>query len=254
MIVTKLGESLSHKLTFPLSLLDFTLAKERKVTYGFGKDDIVIIGLPVYAGRLPNLLLNFLNTLQGKGALAIGIVTYGNRNYDDALIELRDILLKRDFKVISAGAFVGEHSFSKSLGSNRPNSKDLILLDKLGEESAKKIIANQPNKILSVRGEEDPYRGYFKPLDKDGQFISILKVTPKTRDTCIDCKICAKSCPMESIDFEDVTKITGICIKCCACVKKCPIQAKYFDDKGYLYHLRDLEETYIEDKHSEIFY
>lgn len=73
--------------------------------------------MPVIAGRVPNVLLKFLDTLQGGGALAVPVVLYGNRNFDDALIELRNILQDRGFYAIGAAAFIGEHSFS---GSWRP--------------------------------------------------------------------------------------------------------------------------------------
>lgn len=235
-------------------IIDFTLPEKREIDYKFTKEDIVIVGLPVYAGRVPNVLLKFLNRIVGGGALAIPLVTYGNRNYDDSLVELRDILLKDEFSPISGGAFVGQHSFSNTLGKNRPNQDDLSLADKLADKTAEKILSNSTSGTLKIKGIEYPYRGYFKPLYRDGEFISILKVIPKTNEDCIDCKICANSCPMGSIDFDDVTKITGICIKCCACVKKCPKEAKYFDDLGFLEHLRDLEETYTKDAVSEIFY
>ena len=92
--------------------IDFTLPKIRKEPVSFTKDDVVIIGVPVYAGRVPNILLKYLNSIAGNGALAIAVVVYGNRNYDDALIELKDILELNGFKVIAGGAFIGEHSFS----------------------------------------------------------------------------------------------------------------------------------------------
>ena len=81
----------------------------------FFRKDIVIVGVPVYAGRVPNVLLKYLNTMSGNGALAIAVVLYGNRNYDDALLELKDILEANGFKVIAGGAFIGEHAFSKTL-------------------------------------------------------------------------------------------------------------------------------------------
>ena len=72
-------------------------------------------------------------------------------------------------------------------------------------------------------------------------------------DACDQCGICAKVCPMGSIDPNDVTHYTGICIKCCACVKKCPVGAKYYDDEGYLYHQHELEELYQRRAEPEVF-
>jgi heterodisulfide reductase subunit A-like polyferredoxin len=129
------------------------------------------------------------------------------------------------------------------------------MAETLAKKAAQKILSNNiSDSILKVKGIESPYRGYFKPLDKDGKPISILKVKPKTNKYCIDCKICVHVCPMGSIDLDNVSEVNGICIKCCACVKKCPQEAKYFDDPGYLEHLRDLEETYTRSAASEIFY
>lgn len=201
------------------------------------------------------MLLKFLNGITGGGALVIPVVTFGNRDYDDALIELRDILIKDGFEPITAGAFVGEHSFSNELGKDRPNEEDLSLAKLLAEKTAEKVFSNSiPDSILKVKGVEFPYRGYFKPLDNEGNFISILKVKPETNKDCIDCKICVYSCPMGSISLDNVSEVKGMCIKCCACIKKCPQKAKYFDDPGYLAHLRDLEKIYRKLAESEIFY
>lgn len=244
-----------EKLKLPATIFDFTLPKKRELDYNFTEEDIVIVGTPVYAGRIPNVLLKFLSRINGGGALAIPVVTFGNRNYDDALIELRDILIEDNFRILAAGAFVGEHSFSKILGENRPNEIDLSLAETLAEKAAEKILSHSTfDNILKVKGTDSPYRPYFKPLDRFGSAISILKVKPKTNENCIDCKICVDLCPMGSINFDDVSKITGICIKCCACVKKCPQEAKFFDDAGYLEHLKDLEKTYKRAAVSEIFY
>ena len=72
-----------------------------------------------------------------------------------------------------------------------------------------------------------------------------LKAKPVTDpDKCVKCGLCARLCPMGSIDPADVSNVAGKCIKCCACVKKCPTGAKYFDHEGYLYHQHELEDQY----------
>lgn len=81
--------------------IDFTLPGVRKEAVPFTAEDVVVIGVPVYAGRVPNVLLNYLNSIKGNGALAVSVVVYGNRNYDDAAIELKDILELNGFKVIA---------------------------------------------------------------------------------------------------------------------------------------------------------
>jgi len=220
--------------------IDFTLPDARKEPVSFTEHDLVVVGLPVYAGRVPNVLLKYLNAIRGNGALAIAVVVYGNRHYDDALIELRDILELKGLKVIAGGAFIGEHSFSKIIGMNRPDQQDMSMVTEFARQIYQKVTTQNVFETIFVPGKQ-PYQAYYQPKDKDGNPISIQKVTPKTNSDCINCKLCVSLCPMGSIDADNVSKIKGICIKCCACIKKCLAQAKYFDDANYLWHKHELE-------------
>jgi len=187
--------------------------------------------------------LKYLNAVRGDGTLAVAVVVYGNRHYDDALIELRDILESNGMKVIAGGSFIGEHSFSTILGQNRPDEQDMSATAEFAGQIYAKLAVQNVWETIFVPGKK-PYQPYYQPKDKDGKPVFIHKVTPKTNDDCIDCKLCASLCPMGSIDTDDPKKITGICIKCGACIKKCPMQAKYFDDAHYLWHKKELEDAY----------
>ena len=187
--------------------------------------------------------------------LAVPVVLFGNRNYDDALIELRDILQQDGFRCVAAGAFVGEHSFSRTLGAGRPDDGDMAGQAAFAREICEKLAGQAGTEMapVSVRGET-PIRPYYTPRDRHGNPINILKVKPKTDpDKCGGCGLCAELCPMGSIDPADVSQVRGICIKCCACVKKCPSGAKYFDDPGYLFHQHELEDVYTRRAENEWF-
>lgn len=233
--------------------IDFTLPMLRQDPVLFSEKDILIIGVPVYAGRVPNILLKYLNKITGTNTVAIPVVVYGNRNYDDALIELKNILEANGFITIAAAAFIGEHSFSNTLAKGRPDKKDIAIANKFADKIVKTIHKFPDIEEVVVPGEK-PLRPYFKPKDKDGNVFNFRKITPQTNDKCIDCKICVSICPMSSIDQEDVSKLNGICIKCCACVKHCPVQAKYFDDPNYIKHKNELEENFQKRREPEIFY
>lgn len=226
---------------------DFTLPGMRENGFAAGKDDLVIFGTPVYAGRVPNVLLKYLATIQGNGALAVPVVLFGNRNFDDGLIELRDILENTGFHTVAAAAFVGEHSFSKALAAGRPDADDmkeaLAFAGKVAEK-VKGLPEGEAPAPVEVEGVPHPYRGYYQPRDRKGVSIDIRKVKSLVSDACDDCKICADVCPMGSISHENMREYTGICIKCGACIKKCPKQARYYEDEGYLYHQHELEEGY----------
>lgn len=280
---------LAMKLGVPFAAIDFSLPDMREKTYEFGRDEVLVIGVPVYAGRVPNLLLPFLNNnIKGVGIIdgtcmesgnvhmlgtpCIPIVTFGNRSYDNALIELCNIMTDCGFSAVAAGAFCAQHSFSKTLGAGRPDGEDFFKGDELALVAAERLMKlgyrelTTLEKMQAASGIEfdedtvpcsvdesieipvpvkgDPTAGYYQPRDRNGNPIDIRKVKPKTSDACTNCKLCAKICPMGAIDFDDVSKITGICIKCCACETRCPVSAKYFDDEGYLYHKSELEAMY----------
>lgn len=248
--------------------IDFSPREARDKAYAFDENDIVVFGTPVIAGRVPNVLLKFLDTLQGGNAMAVPVVLYGNRNFDDALIELRNILEARGFHTVAAAAFIGEHSFSKALAAGRPDAQDMKLADAFAEKAAAKVgrlivenggdnariaVALSAAGPVAVAGEE-PLRPYYKPRDRKGNFINILKVKPKLdREKCNGCGICVTACPMGSIQTDTPGAVSGICIKCCGCVKKCPQGALYFDDAGYLYHKEELEIEYAARKEPSLF-
>lgn len=249
-IAKKISENIDREIT--INNIDFTLPGVRLKPVSFSEEDVVIIGVPVYAGRVPNVLIKYLNSITGNGALAIPVVVYGNRNYDDALIELKDILEFNGFKVIAGGAFIGEHSFSITLAKNRPDEKDMAIVGDFANQIHTKITTQEKRQIVVVNGNQ-PYRKHYMPKNKDGSPVDIRKVAPKTNSNCIDCKLCVNVCPMGSIDAEDVSKFTGICIKCGACIKKCPSQAKYYDDEDYLRHKQELEIEFSSRREPELF-
>lgn len=243
--------------------INFSPKAAREKEYIFDENDIVVFGVPVIAGRVPNVLLKFLDTLKGGGAMAIPVVLYGNRNFDDALIELRNILEEKDFRTVAAAAFIGEHSFSKTLAAGRPDAADMKTADAFAKEAADKILwimgdseahEVEVSHTLDMMGPVevegcDPIRDYYKPRDRHGEHINILKVKPKLHeDKCIKCGMCAAVCPMGSISKEDPGIVAGICIKCCGCVKKCPKEALYYDDAGYIYHKEELEAMYGDER------
>ena len=252
-IVTTISKEISNELKISYSKFDFTIKNVRNIQKGFTNEDVVVFGIPVIAGRVPNLLLKYLEGVKGNGALVVPIVLFGNRNFDDALIELRNILAENGFVPIAAGAFVGEHSFSNTLGMNRPDGRDLEIAGQFARDIAEKIKSQRDlSKIIKVRGE-DPIRPYYQPRDSKGNPIDIRKVKPKTNAQCINCKLCVALCPLGSIDYDNVREILGVCMKCCACVKKCPTGAKYYDDANYLYHQHELEDQYARRAEPEIF-
>lgn len=247
-VVTTIAKTMAEQLGAAYQAFSFNLPRSRESVLSFGKEDLVVLGTPVYAGRTPNLLLPYVrDMIKGDETLAVPVVLYGNRNYDDGLMELRNVVCDNGFFPIAAGAFVGEHAFSRILGAGRPDQEDMALVLELAQKAASKVQAldTLPTEPVFVKGC-DPIRPYYTPRDRHGEPIrDFLKAKPKTDpEKCVNCGLCARLCPMGSIDSQDVSNVFGKCIKCCACVKNCPTNAKYFDHEGYLYHQHELEDQY----------
>ena len=158
---------------------------------------------------------------------AVLVVVYGNRDFDDALLELKDIVEGLGFKPVAGGAFIGEHSYSNEempIAKGRPDAADV----KQAQEFGGKIID-----LLSVMDSVSS----ISPLQLPGNFpykerSASLRITPVTDETlCNKCEICITVCPTSSITINDMVQSDPeTCIRCCSCVKYCPIQARHFDD------------------------
>ncbi len=245
-VVTQIARRLSQQTACPMEIYDFTHPQARKTPKAFAPGDLVVFGTPVYAGRVPNLLIRFVAAVQGNGALAVPVVCYGNRNYDDALMELRNTLEAGGFHTVAGGAFSCQHAFSLTQAAGRPDRSDPTIASGFADQIFHKVEALTSLESLSpvaVKGN-NPVGPYYTPRDRHGNPINILPVKPKTTDACTQCGLCARECPLGAIDPEDAHLVPGKCMKCNRCVRLCPKQAKYFDDPNYLYHKTELEDLY----------
>ncbi len=190
-------------------------------------DGLVIIGAPVYVGRLPTDMIRRFRRLKGNDTPAVIVVVYGNRAYEDALLELRDLALEAGFKPVAAGAFIGEHSLSTSampIAAGRPDEEDLGKAREFG-----KVIRKEIRNMQTIDG--------LMPLKVPGSFPyreppAMPKISPVTQETvCIKCGRCALVCPTAAVTVrETVATEQSLCIRCCACVKNCPAEARVMED------------------------
>ena len=267
--VRTIAEKAAEALGVPVQYYDFTLPKNRKDMTEFASDDLVIFGMPVYAGRIPNLILPIVQKcFRGNDALAVPVVTFGNRSYDNGLLELRNELEKNGFHTVAGGAFVSQHAFTAKLASGRPDGDDKLFMADFAVKVAEKVrgmeVIPGPVAVPAKGQDKDNFTAapvdrevgpYYRPLDEHDNPAMFLKAVPQTDVMkCSRCSICARVCPMGAISTKDVTVIIGTCIKCQACVKRCPDKAKYFDDPVMLSHISMIEKTFEERKESEIYF
>jgi Ferredoxin len=240
-ISTILADTLSEKTGKDITDINLTLSDYSAEEYEFGPTDILLLGFPVYGGRIPALVKKRLPKLHARNTTAILSATYGNRDYDDALLEAKDLLTEQGFTVIAAAAFIGEHSFSQKLAANRPDPHDRSIARQYAEQIADKILSNQLQEI-TVKGKK-PYTNHFAGFP----FL------PKTNANCSDCFICVQNCPARIIDTVNPRIVTSGCIQCFSCIKSCPVRAKYFDDEQLLQITEYLENNFMDRKEPELF-
>ncbi len=192
--------------------LDLTAAK-RRPDYVFTEDEVVVMGAPVYAGRLPQTAVERFRRLKGHKTPAVILVTYGSRDYEDALVELEDVMQEQGFSPIAAAAVVASHNIMPKIAEGRPNGADLEKLSEFGRRCAG-IVAGLAGSSrigrLEVPGSR-PYRPY--------QAFSVKIRTA----SCTDCGLCIRECPVQAISRTD-PKIMDEerCISCMRCVEVCP--------------------------------
>ncbi len=207
---------LSVKMQMPAEDVDLTAYQNKDLKMAFTKDDMVLIGVPSYAGRVPQTFVQrFCKNISGNGSLAVLIVTFGNRAYEDTLLELKDMAEEKGFKVIAAAAVVTQHSIVPEFGAGRPDDADKKELTDFAEKIKVKVQSGN-NDDVSVSGNR-PY--------KKAMAASMAPLLDK--DKCISCKICASGCPTGAIDKNSLECEKEKCISCLRCIKVCPMNCRY---------------------------
>jgi ferredoxin len=215
----------------PVETIDLTTPQQRQgFSRTFAKDELVVVGLPVYAGRLPAMLDDFFTGLHGQGGPAVTVVVYGNRDYDDSLLELKMKLEEHHFSVRAAATFIGEHTFSSKIATGRPDANDLVTASGFGKKVVTSITEDTPGQLV--------LKGSY-PFKAKGIAPGMV---PATSEECILCGLCIENCPWGAIDQNDCKKVDAAkCMRCARCIKECPVGAKQFTDPAHLAFIPDFE-------------
>lgn len=217
-------------------------------TINYSPNEFVIFGVPVYSGRVPQTATERLQQINGEKTPCAIVVVYGNRDFEDALLELKDIAIKQGFLPIVAGAFIGEHSYStpqSPIASGRPDNEDITIAFNFGKEINKTLASINPDHYhLSVPGNH-PYK------------VSGLRggISPFTiQSACTLCGVCASICPTQAIKIEnEVITDSTKCILCCACIKQCKEEARINTNEKILATTKRLFENFTQRKTPQIY-
>lgn len=237
------AEKIAEGTGGPVEVYDLTHAKSGVQEHI--SDGVAVFAMPVYAGRLPDACIERMKGITGDVPAAV-VCVYGNRDYEDALVELRDAVSEKGFNVIAGGAFIGEHSYStdeKPIAKNRPDAADGEKAADFGRAVAEKI---------SSGGLTTPYMKGNVPY-KEG--MGARSITPQTdAELCEACGTCVTVCPTDVISLSDIAvSDPDGCIMCCACIKVCPSKARYVDNPAMLEKVDMLYKNFSARKEPDIF-
>jgi len=206
----------------------------------FHKDDAVIVGAPVYGGRLPGPAAEAFKKLKGNGASAVATVIFGNRDYDDALLELNDILSSAGFRVVGAGAFAAQHSIFPRVAAGRPDDSDTKQLIRFGE-SCREALSDGDYPTLGIKGKRPYKNAAGVPLR--------IELDEKK---CVRCGVCADKCPVDAISPEESFRTdASVCINCGRCINVCTQNARGYKGMKYAFIRKFFEACFSRRKDPE---
>ncbi len=206
----KAGETIAAALAESVNAISLA---EKMITAP--ASDVVVVAVPVFGGRIPALVSERLGQLKGMGKKAITAVVYGVRAYEDALLELNDVMTECGFEVIASAALIAQHSIVPEVGADRPDAADIAEI----RQFAKRVLdamENGKTGTVTVPGNH-PYKESMKS-----------SATPVTLDSCGRCGFCVSVCPTDAIAVtkEGVVADAEKCMMCMACVAKCPAKSR----------------------------
>lgn len=205
----KVADAIAAGFGTPVQQMDLT---SRDASAVLGENDGLMLVLPVYAGRVPQIALERLSALEANGQKAIAVAVYGNREYDDALLEMKHALEARGFRVVAAAAFIAEHSIVRSIAAGRPDAEDMALCRKFAAD----VMAKEDEAPSVQVPGNDPYVE-LKPSP----------FHPAADESCIRCGVCAMECPLGAIPADAPNRTDPeLCINCMRCVQVCPRQCR----------------------------
>lgn len=206
-------------------------------------EDLALVAVPSYGGRVPGLAAERLSKIKGNQARCILVCVYGNRAYEDTLIELQDIVEKCGFRTAAGISAVAEHSIMHQYAAGRPDVKDAAKLREFAGKIHERLSDEKaPQTVPRIPGN--------RPYKKAGG----AALVPKATKDCVSCGLCAQNCPAQAIGRENLkTADPEKCISCMRCVALCPKSARKVNSKAVSVVALAIKKACSERKENELF-
>ncbi|PAB58333.1 4Fe-4S binding protein [Anaeromicrobium sediminis] len=240
---------------------DMLVQENRRKKYNFKTDDLVILGM-MTATKLFGVPEEIFNSIQGHNTPIVGVVLYGNGYYGKSLICMKKEVESRGFKMVAAGAFIGQSSFAPKIAKGRPDAKDREIQLQFGKDIYEKVVVNKDFSFkskLKINWPKDDtltfvkcaigsaLPGYTVKLPYAWNQLSL-------NDNCIQCKKCEKHCPVNAIDIFTKSFDRKKCLGCAGCISICPKKAISLANPSLVNMMKKLETTRAERKEPKTFF
>lgn len=237
----KVVDGILKEWEMPVTKVDLTAPALEPAAISLEKEDIVVVAVPSFGGRVPGFAAERLGRLRGNGAWSVVVCVYGNRAYEDTLVELQDIMQQSGFRVAAAVSAVAEHSIIHQYAAGRPDPADMEELAQFGKKILEKA-AGGGDTLPSLPGN--------RPYKKGGG----SGLVPKADRNCIGCGACAANCPAQAIRKDDLRNTDSQkCISCMRCVVQCPKSARKVNSAMVAAAALALKKACSERKENELF-
>lgn len=201
--------------------IDLSVPAKDYSHFQFQEGDLCIAAVPSYGGRVPAIAIERLAAMSGGGAKAVLMAVYGNREFEDTLVELEDTLTAAGFVCEAAISAVAQHSIVHQYGAGRPDREDQARLEEFAAEIRRYLTDKH------MKEENGPA---WIPGNRPYKPFGIVSLKPWADDECTRCGACAAKCPVQAIPADNPRETnTEICIACMRCRAICPVQARKLD-------------------------
>ena len=219
----KIVKAVASAISSKLEIHDLT--NDLSSPISIAENAIAVVGVPCYSGRVPEVAMQRLATIKANGTPVILVCVYGNRAFEDTLLELNNICSENGFITISAGAFIAKHGIFPEVANTRPDKNDMEKAQQLGQQSLQCWLTGAgKGKQISLPGNY-PYR-------ERGKMPFPFQI--QVNNDCNDCGKCIDLCPVGAIDKNDSTKIDPyLCIACARCIQVCRQHARSFGGETF---------------------
>ena len=171
----KVADAITNTWGLPVNKIDLSNAETDYSSLSFEKDDIVLIAAPSFGGRVPSLATQRISNIHGNHTPCVIVCVYGNRAYEDTLIELSGFAKKISEKInnnltsLSTPQIPGTRPYKKAAGIGLVPKADNNCTD------------------CGLCARQCPAQ-------------AISKENPKVTDSkkCISCMRCVVQCPQSS--------------------------------------------------------